>query len=303
MKSNGVRSSLWMAATALLVATPALALDAPTVTLLQSKPSSARVLVTAGPSGAPAGFFVDRMEKSEFDALGGWPVEAPAVTRVIGSFTGTPTFNIEGTSPNYRLQSGQSIEVELGQLFDETGVGSSNYNELTPGTQYVIRIRANNVNGEAPSAFTETMVVSSGLLAANCTYTQGYWKNHPENWPVASLTLGTVNYTVAQLLFILGQPAQGNKLTILAHQLIAAKLNLANGASPVSIATTIANADALIGGLVVKPIGNGSLPASPATGYANTLDDFNNGLLGPGHCGTVPTTAQTWGHMKAIYRN
>ena len=300
MKSIALRSSLSLLVATLLASTPAFALDAPTVSLLQSKPSSARVLVTAGPSGAPAGFFVDRMTKVEYDEVGGWP--ANAVSRVIGSFTGTPTFNVEGTSPNYRLQAGQSIEVELGQLFDETGVGANDYRELEPATEYVIRVRANNVSGEAPSEFSQTMVVSSSVLAANCTYTQGYWKNHPEAWPVTSLTLGTVNYTMAQLMMIFGQPAQGNKLTILAHQLIAAKLNLANGASPSGIATTIADADALIGALVVKPIGSGNLPTSPATAYANTLDDWNNGLLGPGHCGTVPVSEQTWGSVKSIYR-
>jgi hypothetical protein len=40
----------------------------------------------------------------------------------------------------------------------------------------------------------------------NCTFTQGYWKTHPTAWPVLSLTLGTVSYTQAQLLAILGQP-------------------------------------------------------------------------------------------------
>jgi hypothetical protein len=159
------------------------------------------------------------------------------------------------------------------------------------------------VGGGAPSPYTSTMTVGSAPLAENCTFTLGYWKNHTGVWPVSNLTLGTVNYNATQLLQILNQPAQGNKLTILAHQLIAAKLNIANGANPATVSTTIANADALIGNLVVRPIGTGNLPSSPAVGYANTLDDFNNGLIGPGHCGEVPVTAKTWGSVKAIYRN
>lgn len=302
MKFNWVRVTLAVLAGSFLVAGPVAALDAPSVAVLQSKPGSVRLMVNAGDSGAPEGFFVDRMAKSEFDALGGWPTEG-AVTRVGGSFTGVPTFNVEGTSNGYALAPGEGIEVEIGQLFDETGVDATDTEELDAATEYVVRIRANGIAGGEPSAFTETMTVSSSALAANCTYTLGYWKNHTGVWPVTNLTLGTVNYTAAELLSILNQPAGGNKLVILAHQLIAAKLNLANGADPSAAAATIAAADALIGGLVVPPVGGDNLPANPATGYANLLDDYNNGIIGPGHCGSTPVSAATWGSVKASYRD
>ena len=301
MKPN--RLPLWMSTLAvpLLLAGPVLAqgLDAPAVSPVQSKPGSVRLMVSAGGSGAPAGFTVERMTRLEFDALGGW--DAPGANIVRGSFTGVPTFNIEGSADGYAMAAGEAIEVELGQLFDETGVAATDVEELAPATEYVIRIRANGGAGD-PSAFTETMVVGTAPLAANCTFTLGYWKNHEEEWPVTSLTLGSVSYTAAELLAILNQPAQGNKLVILAHQLIAAKLNLANGADPSAAAATIAAADALIGGLVCPPIGSDNLPASPATGHSNLLDDFNNGVIGPGHCGTTPATPMTWGSVKSAYR-
>ncbi len=93
------------------------------------------------------------------------------------------------------------------------------------------------------------------------------------------LTLGTVNYTEAELLQILDQPAQGNGLVILAHQLIAAKLNIANDA-----AQAIADADAMIGGLVIPPIGSGYLPTSQTSDLTETLTEYNEGTKGPGHC-------------------
>ena len=119
-----------------------------------------------------------------------------------------------------------------------------------------------------------------------CTLTQGFWKNHSGNWPVTTLTLGTVTYTETQLLAILNQPVKGNGLVSLAHQLIAAKLNLANGASGTAISGTIASADSTIGGLVVPPVGGGSLSTSSVGSLVSLLDQFNNGLLagGPGHC-------------------
>ena len=68
-------------------------------------------------------------------------------------------------------------------------------------------------------------------------------------WPVTELQLGNVTYTQEQLLAILHQPVRGNGLLILAHQLIAAKLNIAAGADPSCIQDAIAEADALIGDL------------------------------------------------------
>ena len=301
MTLNPVRLATFAIVGLLIAAGPAAALDVPLVVPVQAKPGSVRLMVNAGNSGAPLGFYIERIKKSEYDALGGWPT-SPGGSWMGGSFTGVPSFNIQGTADAYALAPAEAIEVELGQLFDETGVVATDLDELEPGTQYMIRVRANGSGPWAPSAFTESMVVGSAPLAQNCTYTQGYWKNHEEVWPVTSLTLGTVSYTKAELLQILKEPARGNKLVILAHQLIAAKLNLANGANPIAAAATIAAADALIGALVCPPIGGGSLPADPATSYANLLDDFNNGLIGPGHCGTTPALPTTWGAVKSQYR-
>jgi cysteine-rich repeat protein len=124
------------------------------------------------------------------------------------------------------------------------------------------------------------------LLLANCTYTQGFWKNHADAWPVSSLTLGSVSYSKSQLISILQRPVAGNGLIQLAHQLIAAKLNVAQGASRVG--DTIAAADALIGSLVVPPVGSGTLPTSTTSGLTSALDSYNTGLTGPGHCGDQP---------------
>jgi uncharacterized repeat protein (TIGR01451 family) len=120
--------------------------------------------------------------------------------------------------------------------------------------------------------------------SGGCTFTQGYWKTHPEAWPVSSLTLGTVSYTSTELGAIFGQPVAGNGLVSLAHQLIAAKLNVASGADPTAISQAIADADAMIGGLVVPPIGSGSLAPGDTSDLVDALTAFNEGATGPGHC-------------------
>ena len=117
-----------------------------------------------------------------------------------------------------------------------------------------------------------------------CTLTQGYWKNHPEDWPVVALTLGTVTYTQAQLLAILNTPVKGNGLISLAHQLIAAKLNIADGADDSDIDDAIEDADNLIGSLVIPPVGSGFISPSETSDLIGDLTDFNEGETGPGSC-------------------
>jgi hypothetical protein len=126
-----------------------------------------------------------------------------------------------------------------------------------------------------------------------CVFTQGYWKNHPDAWPVTELQLGNVTYTQEELLSILHQPVRGNGLVLLAHQEIAAKLNIANGADGSCIAQTLADADALIGDLVIPPVGNGYLAPTDVSALAETLDQYNEGLLCAPSCEGTPSPTTT----------
>jgi hypothetical protein len=120
--------------------------------------------------------------------------------------------------------------------------------------------------------------------SVNCTLTQGYWKNHPGAWPVLELELGGRTYGQDELLAILHEPVKGNGLVQLSHQLIAAKLNIAAGASDTEIASVIVQADLLIGSLVVPPVGDGRLPPRDTSALNDQLAAFNEGKVGPGHC-------------------
>jgi hypothetical protein len=129
------------------------------------------------------------------------------------------------------------------------------------------------------------------IRQGNCTLTQGFWKNHAGAWPVEELVLGGVTYTKAEAIAILRTPPRGDATYILIHQLIATKLNVAAGADPSAIATVIADADAW---LASHPLGSKPTGADRETGImlAGLLDDFNNGVTGPGHCGE-PTPSPT----------
>jgi hypothetical protein len=279
-------------------------LDTPSLAVVSSGQGKVRLTVTAGPSGAPGGFTISWMTTEALAALGGvWPDDGSDDVVRLG-FTGAATLNTWGdTERRYQLESYESLDTEIGDLTDETGVTGLKVGELPGGVEYVFRVSARSGGGAGASSLSPQAAGTTKSAGENCTFTQGYWKNHQSVWPASSLTLGSVGYTKAQLANILvGWSIQGNGLVSLAHQLIAAKLNIAGGANPATIAATIADADALIGALVVPPVGSGYLPPRLTSALTQTLDDFNNGVTGPGHCGTVSAAPSTWGALKGRYR-
>src|SRR5262249_36563852 len=107
----------------------------------------------------------------------------------------------------------------------------------------------NNLTAPDQGGATEQTVVNSGQVGVGAL-TQGFWKNHPSAWKVTSLTIGGTSYTQNQLIQILQTPTGGNAALILAHQLIAAMLNVANGAAESgTTAAKIADASTLLNGI------------------------------------------------------
>ena len=283
-------------------------LDTPSVTFLDNSPSYIKLMVTAGPSGAPSGFTVEWMPKADFDTYG-WPTDyytPPGFNYC--TFDGVPSFNLTPGVPNFLLGGNVGAKVVLGELFDESGLYTTYVDEMTPETQYAIRVRAEGGPGGDASANSTTQVLSSGTHEI-CRFTVGYWKNHPSAWPTFCLPmlLGTNSYTEAQLISILNTPSStgpcgtANGLLILVHQLIAAKLNSCLASPPPSISAAIVTADGMIGNLVPPPFGTGCLPPPSVSGLATELDDFNNGKTSGDNCVT-PTRPTSWGRLKTLYR-
>ena len=102
-----------------------------------------------------------------------------------------------------------------------------------------------------PTATATTTATATATPTATptpiCPLPCGYWKNHPDAWPVSSLVLGSQTYTKTELLNILASyPSPGDASLVLAQQLIAAKLSIANGSDPGPISSTIAEADSVL---------------------------------------------------------
>jgi hypothetical protein len=142
---------------------------------------------------------------------------------------------------------------------------------------------------------------------AGCTLTQGYWKTHSHRGPApeddAWFNLDDVDGDgdsegADETFFLSGQTyyqvlwtaPRGNPYYILAHQYIAAKLNLLNGASStpeVDAAITFAES------FFASKTPSSSLTKAQRNqvlANASTLDQYNNGLIGPGHCSEAAST-------------
>lgn len=176
---------------------------------------------------------------------------------------------------NFTVISGPNVGVIGGGVTDSSGQTSFTYTgKGGPGTDSI----------KATGGTLSSNTVQEIWQPAACTQGQGYWKNHSNAWPVSSLTLGSQNYSKTQLLQILGKPGGGDASVIMAVQLIAAKLNVANGSDPTPVSDAIAFADGLLKGF------SGMLPynvqPSSATGQLMTqgggiFDNYNSGKLTP----------------------
>jgi hypothetical protein len=136
---------------------------------------------------------------------------------------------------------------------------------------------------ETPAGVPTATFTPTPVIVQNCTNVPAYWREHPETWPAASISVGGVTYSQAQLLDILNTPPQGDATYTLIHQLIAARLNIAKGADHSVIAGTIDDVDAW---LVAHPLGSDPLNPARVEGvvYAFILESYNNGSLEADRC-------------------
>lgn len=79
-----------------------------------------------------------------------------------------------------------------------------------------------------------------------CPLPKAYWRSHPEAWPVTELSIGCQTYSKEELVTLLAKRARGQVGLSLVHQLIAEKLNVANGSDPQPITPASDRADTLL---------------------------------------------------------
>ena len=114
------------------------------------------------------------------------------------------------------------------------------------------------------------------------TGTPGYWMNHPEAWPVSSITVGGRSYTMEQAIMFMQAPVANDKTYTMFAALVAAKLNVMIGNDASCASAAIAAADSWMTtnyvGLGVAAGGKNS-PWRTGEPLYLILDNYNNGLL------------------------
>ena len=174
--------------------------------------------------------------------------------------------------------------------------------ELETATTNIVTVTAEDPFEEEVSGTDEETVA---VANPGCTLTQGFWKTHSMQGPASyyeawknigdwdmdkeeesneeeSLVYEDENYGDSWLEIFWTPPKKGNVWYQLAHQWMAAKLNILNGANPGDVDDIMQDAyDWLVDeeGKLVK-----GKNAGKAKEWAQILGAYNEGEIGPGHC-------------------
>ena len=189
--------------------------------------------------------------------------------------------NDNNVYPTGRITATVSREDGMGGTFtyvcfeDESGLCVTG----TAGATNEVRGSENTFHGSSIAFF----FVLDEVNGEGCTYTQGYWKNKGRD---AAAEFDFDGGTDNGLDILKTPPKRGNAYIILAHQYIAAALNVQNGASmPGDVQSAFDAATAYFANADMNdPLDGGNYTKDEITDLAEILDQYNNGVLGPGHC-------------------
>ena len=224
-------------------------------------------------------------------------------------YSGTATIDFSGagvSKVDECIQVKDSLQGILGTVCENSAPGSFTYSRYvgpfaSPGQcgNQEVKNTASFIAGDTGATGESSWTVNVKVACnQGCTLTQGYWKTHSRKGPAP------YDDTWAQLgplqenkpFFLSGQtyyqvfwtaPA-GNAYYILAHQYMAAALNVLNGAStPPEVLSAWNEATALFGAWTPAQIAAqkaNQQPRKRMLELGGLLDMYNNGLIGPGHC-------------------
>jgi len=163
---------------------------------------------------------------------------------------------------------------------------------------YQVDNTASFVTNDTGATGSDPWTVSVNVpCVGGCTLTPGYWKTHsgygPAPYDETWVLIGedTVFFLSGQTYYqvLWTPPSGGNAYYILAHQYIAARLNSLNGADFSAAQAAFDQATGLFN--VYTPAQIAALKGKAGNelralfiSLAETLDDYNNGYIGPGHC-------------------
>jgi hypothetical protein len=166
------------------------------------------------------------------------------------------------------------------------------------GTSHKVENTATLVTEDTETEVTDdwTVDVTIADCVQGCSLTPGYWKTHSAKGPAPADDTWEMLPDAEDTIFflsgmswhhVLWTAPKGNAYYILAHAYIAAVLNDLNGADVSSIQSELDAAKALFETYTpdqIAALKGGNPLRQQLLALAATLDSFNNGLIGPGHC-------------------
>jgi len=272
----------------------------PLASLAAATPASAQTVCQS--AGTVCGFVWNDTNKNGVQDAGETGIEGAKVTVTVGSDTltwdtgpdGYYYFNVpDGT---YTI----SVTPPLGfqPSPDHQGTDSTTDSNGVPDGL------GNSVATDVPVVGPENPDTDFGFFVKAVlnpgTGTPGYWKNHPDAWPVSTITVGGVTYTKDQAIYWLGKVGKDKSVTMFSS-LVPAMLNVLIGNDSSCVASTIEAANTW---MATHPVGS-NVPASstawsgegvqapqtdsptmdlmmtPMSGQAmhEQMDNYNNGRL------------------------
>jgi hypothetical protein len=160
---------------------------------------------------------------------------------------------------------------------------------------YEFKNYASFVTLDTGATGSDSWTVSVNVPCGGCTLTQGYWKTHSVYGPAAhpddtwylldALGPDTPFFLSGKTWYqVFWTPPAGNAYYNLAHQYMAAKLNILNGAASTSaVDSALASATTFFNTYTPSSTLSKTVRQN-ALAWASTLDKYNNGIIGPGHC-------------------
>ena len=145
------------------------------------------------------------------------------------------------------------------------------------------------------SILVVALVVTLGLLFSGTAFgvpgdpptnpgvgTPGYWKTHPDAWPISEIYIGGIWYSMDAAIKIMKKPTKKDMATVMFMHLVAAKLNVRIGNSGEEVRPYINLANVW---MYYNPLGDGKNVTADSDEWQegepikDMLDAYNNGLL------------------------
>ena len=236
------------------------------------------VFVSEAPAPGTVGMTIDKFCTDA--SAPGEPIEFSAVI----SNTGTQVLRVTGCTddPPGTIDTSFPFDIAAGGTATITGRYTPTTTPLSTDT--ITCTGYGTTSGASSQVTASDSATCTNPTGEGCTRTPGYWKNHPEEWPVEEIVIGGVTYSKEDAIALLKTPVKKDKRRTMFNALVAAKLNVISGADASCISATISAADAWM-------IANGGSPvpaSSEAWGIGEPLylmlDNYNNGLLCTPHC-------------------